>query len=144
MRLIAFRNGDTAITIATAMTATATPAVAEDIMERLGFREKLLLKSSFERPNLSYIVRHCEDKFGKLLQVCSSVPGTGIVYVRSRKRASEISGWLEENGVTVCHIDNPLVMDDFESNTRFVEKTEKADKEKSMEVESDDGKMEVE
>lgn len=32
---------------------------------------------------------------------------------------------LEENGVTVCHIDNPLVMDDFESNTRFVEKTEK-------------------
>lgn len=32
---------------------------------------------------------------------------------------------LEENGVTVCHIDNPVVMDDFESNTRFVEKTEK-------------------
>jgi ATP-dependent DNA helicase RecQ len=66
-----------------ALTATATPSVAEDIMERLGFRERLLLKSSFERPNLSYIVRHCEDKLGKLLQVCSSVPGTGIVYVRS-------------------------------------------------------------
>ena len=41
-----------------ALTATATPQVAEDIMERLDFREKLLLKSSFERPNLSYIVRH--------------------------------------------------------------------------------------
>ena len=82
-----------------AMTATATPAVAEDIMERLGFREKLLLKSSFERPNLSYIVRHCEDKFGKLLQVCSSVPGTGIVYVRSRRKTEDIASFLRSQGI---------------------------------------------
>ena len=40
-----------------ALTATATPRVAEDIMEKLSFREPLLLKSGFERPNLSYIVR---------------------------------------------------------------------------------------
>ena len=83
-----------------AMTATATPAVAEDIMERLGFREKLLLKSSFERPNLSYIVRHCEDKLGKLLQVCSSVPGTGIVYVRSRKKTEELAAFLRAQGIS--------------------------------------------
>ena len=78
---------------------TLRPAVAEDIMERLGFREKLLLKSSFERPNLSYIVRHCEDKFGKLLQVCSSVPGTGIVYVRSRRKTEDIASFLRSQGI---------------------------------------------
>ena len=44
-----------------ALTATATPQVAEDIMEKLRFQEKTLIKSGFERPNLSYIVRHCED-----------------------------------------------------------------------------------
>ena len=40
-----------------ALTATATPQAAQDIMERLGFKEKCLIKSGFERPNLSYIVR---------------------------------------------------------------------------------------
>ena len=70
-----------------ALTATATPKVAEDIMDRLGFEEKCLIKSGFERPNLSYIVRRCEDKLGQLLNVCNNVPGTGIVYVRSRKKA---------------------------------------------------------
>ena len=50
-----------------ALTATATPEVADDIMKRLGFEEKTLIKSGFERPNLSYIVRKCEDKLGQLL-----------------------------------------------------------------------------
>jgi ATP-dependent DNA helicase RecQ len=68
-----------------ALTATATPAVADDIMDRLGFKEKTLLKSGFERPNLSYIVRQSEDKAGQLLAVCNGVPGSGIVYVRNRK-----------------------------------------------------------
>lgn len=69
-----------------ALTATATPEVADDIMEKLGFKEKTLLKSGFERKNLSYIVRKCEDKTGQMLNICNGVPGTGIVYVRSRKR----------------------------------------------------------
>ena len=83
-----------------ALTATATPAVADDIMERLGFREKNLLKSGFERPNLSYIVRRCEDKAGQLLSVCNGVPGTGIVYVRNRKRTEEIADMLRAAGVS--------------------------------------------
>ena len=49
-----------------ALTATATPRVAEDIMDKLAFRGKLLLRSSFEWPNLTYIVRRCEDKTGQL------------------------------------------------------------------------------
>ena len=82
-----------------ALTATATPQVADDIMEKLGFEEKCLIKSGFERPNLSYIVRHCEDKLGQLLHICNSVTGTGIVYVRSRAKTEELSALLNANGV---------------------------------------------
>lgn len=83
-----------------ALTATATPQVADDIMDRLGFEEKCLMKSGFERPNLSYIVRQCEDKLGQLLSICNSVAGTGIVYVRSRKKTEELSAFLVANGVS--------------------------------------------
>ena len=83
-----------------ALTATATPQVAEDIMERLGFQDKCLIKSGFERPNLSYIVRRTEDKLGQLLNICNSVGGTGIVYVRSRKKTEELSAFLSANGVS--------------------------------------------
>lgn len=83
-----------------ALTATATPQVTEDIMARLGFKDKCLIKSGFERPNLSYIVRHAEDKLGQLLNICNSVDGTGIVYVRSRKKTEELSAFLSSEGVS--------------------------------------------
>jgi len=83
-----------------ALTATATPKVADDIMDRLGFSERCLIKSGFERPNLSYIVRNREDKLGQLLDICSSVAGTGIVYVRSRKKTEELAVFLSSNGVS--------------------------------------------
>lgn len=83
-----------------ALTATATPAVAEDIMAKLEFKEPLMLKSGFERPNLTYIVRHCEDKFGQLLDVCRGVAGSGIVYMRHRRRCEEVAAFLRENGIT--------------------------------------------
>lgn len=86
-----------------ALTATATPAVADDIMERLGFREKLLLKSGFERPNLSYIVRNREDKLGQLLNICRSVAGTGIVYVRNRKKCEELAAFLTNSGLSASY-----------------------------------------
>ena len=83
-----------------ALTATATPQVADDIMERLGFQEKCLIKSGFERPNLSYVVRRTEDKLGQLLNICNSVEGTGIVYVRSRKKTEELAAFLTAGGVS--------------------------------------------
>ena len=83
-----------------ALTATATPKVAEDIMERLGFREKCLIKSGFERPNLSYIVRNCEDKLGQMLNICTKVAGTGIVYVRNRKKTEELAAFLSANNIS--------------------------------------------
>ena len=86
-----------------ALTATATPRVADDIMERLLFKEKNLLKSGFERPNLSYIVRRCEDKAGQLVSVCNGVPGTGIVYVRNRDKAEETAEMLRAAGISASY-----------------------------------------
>lgn len=83
-----------------ALTATATPSVARDIMERLGFKEKLLLKSGFERPNLSYIVRKVEDKYSQILNICNGVTGTGIVYARNRRKCEELASFLQSQGVS--------------------------------------------
>lgn len=94
-----------------ALTATATPQVVQDIVEKLipeGTQSQRecsrsrfkILRSGFERPNLTYVVRKCEDKFGKLLDVCRSVPGSGIVYMRSRGKCEEISSLLISQGVS--------------------------------------------
>lgn len=82
-----------------ALTATATPVVADDIMSRLEFSKKNLICSGFERPNLSYRVCKCEDKFGKLLALCNECPGSGIVYVRERKTTKEVASFLVNMGV---------------------------------------------
>ena len=84
-----------------ALTATATPSVAEDIMDKLAFKEKLVLKSGFERPNLTYVVRHVEDKNSQILSICRGVPGSGIVYARSRAKCEELSAMLKSEGVSV-------------------------------------------
>ena len=83
-----------------ALTATATPMVARDIMERLRFKTPNLLQSGFERPNLSYIVRKTQDKIGQIRSICEGVPGSGIVYVRSRARAQEMADGLKAAGIS--------------------------------------------
>lgn len=83
-----------------ALTATATKSVADDIMEKLNFSVPNIISSGFERDNLSYVVRNADDKFGNILKVCNGVPGTGIVYVRERKKCEEISSFLRQNGIT--------------------------------------------
>ncbi len=82
-----------------ALTATATPRVAGEIMDNLHFASRNMFCTGFSRPNLAYVVRNVEDKFGKLLSVCRSVRGTGIVYVRERKRTKEIAEFLQVQGV---------------------------------------------
>ena len=83
-----------------ALTATATPEVVEDIQKQLHFKNGKVFKKSFARKNIAYIVRHTEDKMGQMLRILSSVPGTSIVYVRSRKKTKEVSDWLNAQGVT--------------------------------------------
>lgn len=83
-----------------ALTATATPDVINDIMDKLEFKKPNLFKMSFERKNLSYIVRPCADKIGEMLHILHCVDGSAIIYARSRKRTKEIAEILNKNGET--------------------------------------------
>ncbi|RLD39927.1 MAG: RecQ family ATP-dependent DNA helicase [Bacteroidetes bacterium] len=82
-----------------ALTATATNEVIVDIQEKLEFKEKNVLRKSFERKNLSYVVFHEEDKGGRLLKIVGNVKGSGIVYVRNRRKCREVSDFLNNNGI---------------------------------------------
>ena len=81
-----------------ALTASATPHVAKDIMAQLNFSEPNVLQTSFLRPNLSYTVRQTDDKEEQLMRIVNNVPGCGIVYVRMRKTAEEVANFLIEQG----------------------------------------------
>jgi ATP-dependent DNA helicase RecQ len=83
-----------------ALTATATPPVIDDIMNKLAFRQRNVLRTSFLRKNISYLVRHAEEKGSYLIKTLNKVNGSGIVYVRSRKRCREVAEILAENGIS--------------------------------------------
>ena len=74
-----------------ALTATATPEVVKDIQQRLHFKGENVFKKSFVRTNLSYIVRHTDDKLKMLVHILKKVPGAAIVYVRNRQRTKEVA-----------------------------------------------------
>ncbi len=83
-----------------ALTATATPEVCNDIQERLSFREKNLLQTSFDRENLAYVVRQTEDKFREVSGIVQKIDGSGIIYARNRKKCREMARLLREVGVS--------------------------------------------
>ena len=83
-----------------ALTATATPEVVKDIQTQLRFAKPNVLQTSFERNNLVYLVRHVEDKYGYLLKTLGKFPGSGIIYVRNRKKTRETALFLQKNGIS--------------------------------------------
>jgi ATP-dependent DNA helicase RecQ len=83
-----------------ALTASATPNVIDDIINRLEFRQRNVLRTSFERKNISYLVRKVEDKGTYLVKTLQNVKGSGIVYVRSRKRTREVAQLLAGDGIS--------------------------------------------
>jgi len=82
-----------------ALTATATTNVVDDIQEKLLFPKKNVFRKSFERKNLTYVVIKEEDKFKRILNIVKKVRGSGIVYVRSRRKTKEISDFFKKNKV---------------------------------------------
>ena len=82
-----------------ALTATATSRVVEDIMDKLEFRQRNVLKAGFERKNLVYLVRKVEEKNKYVLDTLQKVKGSGIIYVRSRKKTREIAQFLVSDNI---------------------------------------------
>lgn len=84
-----------------ALTATATPVVIDDIQEKLKFKKKNVLKTSFERKNLIYIVKKTDNKVNELLSIINKFKGSGIVYVRSRQKAQDLTYFLKKYKISV-------------------------------------------
>ncbi|MBM3415347.1 MAG: RecQ family ATP-dependent DNA helicase [Bacteroidetes bacterium] len=78
-----------------ALTASATPDVQTDICEKLEFSGPRIFRQSFERPNLSFSIFRTDSKINKVIEILQKVPGSSIIYCRSRKRAKEISELLK-------------------------------------------------
>lgn len=76
-----------------ALTASATPRVADDIMEKLRFAEPHLLRSDFSRPNLSYAVRHTDDKTNSSCgsSATSAVPASSMSAPAKEPNRSRLS-----------------------------------------------------
>lgn len=83
-----------------ALTATATPKVVDDIQNRLGFKEKNVFRMSFERKNLTYIVKHANDKLKEIIYILGHIEGSAIIYVRSRQHSKDIAKLLTENKIS--------------------------------------------
>jgi len=86
-----------------AITATAIPRVVEDIQQKLLFASPNVFRTSFERTNLAYLVYPEEDKHSRLLRIAQRVSGTGIVYVRNRRKTKEIADFLRKNQVSASY-----------------------------------------
>lgn len=86
-----------------ALTASATPEVQEDICRKLDMRNEQVFRQSFERPNLSYSCLHSPGRINKVADILQKVPGTAIVYCKSRRRTKDIADWLKLQGIAADH-----------------------------------------
>ncbi|MGM9803251.1 MAG: ATP-dependent DNA helicase RecQ [Muribaculaceae bacterium] len=102
-----------------ALTATATNEVAADIIDKLNMRNAKVFRKSFVRSNLSYVVRATEDKLGQIMHILRSMPGSAIIYVRSRRKTKAIAEEL---------IFNNLSADFYHAGLASEDKNERQDK----------------
>ncbi len=86
-----------------ALTASATPDVVEDIQRQLHFNDGRVCRMSFERRNLTYIVRQSSDKLTELVHILNSVPGSAIIYTRNRQQTQELAEYLISQGLTATN-----------------------------------------
>jgi len=86
-----------------ALTATATPVVVEDIMTNLEFKTPNVLKTSFERRNLSYNVIKEHDKTGYLIRQLRNKNESAIIYVRSRRKTRDLAEVFNKNNISATY-----------------------------------------
>jgi ATP-dependent DNA helicase RecQ len=85
-----------------ALTATASTPVREEVIERLGMRDPLVLAGDVDRPNIALSVhRHAEgaDKRAAVLDEVVGLPKPGLLYAATRRGAEEYAEELSERGI---------------------------------------------
>ena len=83
-----------------ALTASATPEVKADILDKLLMKKATVFVKSFKRANLQYRIEKTENVRGAIKEYIDAFPGTGIIYTRTRKRAVMIAKFLQDNGIS--------------------------------------------
>lgn len=87
-----------------ALTATATAEVVQDIMRVLQFRPGYAFyQKSFLRPNISYSIRHSDDKPQMMRFILSRVEGSAIIYCRNRQLCQTVTDTLNEQGISATY-----------------------------------------
>lgn len=82
------------------LTATATNIVVKDMAEQLKMKETAILKRSFKRDNIAYLVKEAQDKNYQLVKFLQEHQESAIVYVRSRKATVELTDLLRKKGIS--------------------------------------------
>ncbi len=99
-----------------ALTATARPKVVDDIAKELDFINPKIIRQSFARPNLAYMVLHEEDKLYRLEQILKTYSDPSIVYVRNRRSTVDIAKLLSSKGIMATFYHGGLNTVEKESN----------------------------
>ncbi len=85
-----------------ALTASATPEVENDILEKLQLKKPATFHQSFARKNLSYSVRLVENKLEKGLEILKRISGSAIWYVRTRQATQQLAKQLQQLGFSAA------------------------------------------
>ncbi|WP_312298350.1 ATP-dependent DNA helicase RecQ [Chryseobacterium sp.] len=80
-----------------ALTATATPKVLDEIKNKLELRNPSVFQKSFKRNNIRIFTEEVSDKFQRVFDILKYNNDSGIVYVRTRKEAEQLSEFLKKN-----------------------------------------------
>ena len=83
-----------------ALTATATPKVLDEIVLKLNLKNPLIFQKSFRRNNLKIIADKISDKYERVRNLLKYNDSSGIIYVRTRKEAEELTAFLHRNQIT--------------------------------------------
>lgn len=97
-----------------ALTATATPRVVDDIVENLELENVTVFKDSFSRSNINFKVKRSEDKLYQLKKYMEKIPGSAIVYVRSRKMSISLANFLIKKGISASFFHGGIPKSDKE------------------------------
>lgn len=86
-----------------ALTATATPEVQGDILRQLNLPNARTIRGSFAKPNLRYVVRKTDNKFGKILQCLRQISGSVIIYASTRRQTESLAKTLQQTGISATY-----------------------------------------
>ncbi|KQR91908.1 recombinase RecQ [Chryseobacterium sp. Leaf180] len=86
-----------------ALTATATPKVLEEIKSKLDLKNPAVFQKSFKRSNIKIFSEKVSDKYQRIFNILKYTKDSGIIYVRSRKDAEQLTAFLHKNNLS--HVD---------------------------------------